>query len=51
MSENWGAWPEDDEDGRRKAEIEEMTRRERERYFRDEAVQQEYRDIPKAMNF
>jgi hypothetical protein len=44
MDEIWSAWPED-EDSRRKAEIEEMMRRDRERYFRDEAVQQEYRDI------
>lgn len=41
----FGAWPQDDEDRKRKAEIEEMMRRERERYFSDEAVQQEYRDI------
>src|SRR5215208_6234888 len=45
MDENWNAWPSDDEDSRRKAEIEEMMRSQRERYFRDEAVQQEYRDI------
>jgi hypothetical protein len=35
----------DEEDRRRKAEIEEMMRLDRPRYFRDDAVQQEYRDI------
>jgi hypothetical protein len=35
----------DEEDRRRKAEIEEMMRSQRESYFRDEPVQQEYRDI------
>jgi hypothetical protein len=37
-------WPED-EDEIRKRQIEEMMRLDRPRYFRDEAVQQEYRDI------
>jgi flagellum-specific peptidoglycan hydrolase FlgJ len=48
MSDSWetSGWPApDDEDEIRRREIEEMMRSERERYFRDEAVQQEYRDI------
>lgn len=38
-------WIPEDEDRKRRAEIEAMMRSERERYFRDEDVQQEYRDI------
>jgi hypothetical protein len=43
MDEYLSPW--DDVDTRRRAEIEEMMRRDRERYFRDEIIQQEYRDI------
>jgi hypothetical protein len=45
MSLNPDWMPEDDEDQKRKAAIEEMMRSDRARYFRDEPLQQEYRDI------
>lgn len=48
MSNDWNTpgWPAaDDEDAIRRRQIEEMMRTDRPRYFRDELVQQEYRDI------
>jgi hypothetical protein len=47
MIADWdaAAWPEGDDDELRRRQIEEMMRTDRPRYFRDEAVQQEYREI------
>lgn len=48
MTNAWdtSVWPdEDDEDTIRRRQIEEVMRADRPRYFRDEAMQQEYRDI------
>lgn len=42
--------PPEDDDLIRRAQIEEMMRSDRERYFRDEPVQQEYRDIVSRMD-